>query len=421
MLFSSLTIFYIASMFGARLLSATVNKKNDNTMLAVEEDGISEVASIEKCESDHIDDVWIISKKREAFDLLIKGIFQKDDESIDLITKAFQRLRPYYAENGYSSFKDDVVSYIDDVIRHDKKLAIKQYGREISFADKNDIKVKLESESMKDYFEYQLRSLTYASLLQYYIDDEYKASNINKTKKEIADDLDSCFTDILCARNNKAELIKKDSQEVLKDKPQLFNYQMLLAKVGDVYNGFMSVYESIGLIDTKNRYSHEIVYEIAKLILEKTEFYFTRNLTVSRFAQDITDSNIDYFHNSVERKIGSKDKIMADLFCQYLDGRPIESYYYFLKMCMKIYESAIDSQLGENIESQVSLIEWIDTKDIDENIKTIQYNPEVLRFIIEKLKYRKYHFLYNVTDNRIKGDILAAYINRQKKLKKKGN
>lgn len=413
MLLLSPTIFYIASMFGARLLTAAVMKKTDNlTSKGIENKVIESTTYKEVEDNQQVEDVWKVLKKHEAFNMLIKGILQKNEESVSLISEALIKICPYYKiKDGYIHFKEDIANYISS-----DKFASMQHIVKIGNLEKKEIEKKLNTKPMENYFEYQCRSLEYASLLQYYIDDEYDVANINKTKDEIRDSLDECFRDILCAKNNKVELLE-NSEPINKNMPPIFNYQMLLGKAGRVYNSYMDIYKSIGLIDTKNRYSHEIVYEIATAILKKTDFYFTRNLTVSRFAQDITDSNINYFHNNVGKKEGKSNAIMKDLFSQYLDGRPIKSYYYFLKMCTNIYDSAIKSQLGNNIETEKSLIDKklaIDLKDLDENIKMISYNLDVLDLIVEGLKYRKYHFLYNLTNEQIKGDILVAYINRQK-------
>ncbi|MCM1441734.1 MAG: hypothetical protein NC115_00180 [Bacteroidales bacterium] len=172
-----------------------------------------------------------------------------------------------------------------------------------------------------------------------------------KDKKEFFDSEDNflikiwrCYKDIFLDPNN-MKVVKDYNNNVCKKYPQssakIKNYRSLLGMAGRTYKQLVEVYHLEGIFEKQEYLSDEIVYNIAGTILEYTEFYFCHGLSTPILAKDIMDSMIDYLHNGLMKKEEgqSTDNYINALFNRYIGNRDIKSYYYFLKMGVKIYHS----------------------------------------------------------------------------------
>lgn len=225
--------------------------------------------------------------------------------------------------------------------------------------------------------------------------DEYARVFLNKIWK--------CYEDIFLDSNNRKEV--KDYEDKVQSKHDLSrshirNYKSLLGMAGRTYSKLHDVYKEEGLFEEQGNLSNELVYEIAGTILEYTDFYFCRGLSTPRLAKDIMDSMIDYLHNGLMvRETGQNDKSYVNgLFNRYVGNREIKCYYYFLKMCVKVFHSVC--------------------KDchIDTNKLELQLPDNMRHEIIRNIENYDFPFLRGMSSDEVYADIRHAFRDKDWKL-----
>lgn len=326
-----------------------------------------------------------------------------------------------------ASFMKDLKKCLN---RERSKIATK-----FSISDIND-----KIEKLTPYFDFLLRESNPFSLLSYYMLDHKNIVELNQASniKYFYSNKQDCFKNITNAINIKRINESCDSDESNTTSP-LLNYDILLGEAGKVYSSLSENNYEVGLIASKNRFSNELVFEIASTILENTDFYFCEGLTVHQLSHDITHTILKHIHDSYFKYEGTKKisirKFLELSVSRYMGGRSIRNYYYYLKMCSKIYGSAEENikSLSEPTKESIDVSEIIYSEDncyddisiakihlsrkMCEGAKNMEFvhYPKVLKEIIKLTKRSEYHFLYNLSDYRIARDILMTHFCRDNK------
>lgn len=390
---------------------------------------------------------------RESFDIksiqnefmeILKTIASPDRlKTLEIIQNNVRKIRNFYKENiklniaGQSPTLGDIIAkfiYEHIVIRTSFFKNLKECLNNERTLDKSKISTKIER--LTPYFDFLLRESGTLSLLAYYYLDLYNVVEVSQvtTINQYFDKKQDCFKYLTNAINN-----RKPSKTETETTNPILNYDILLGEAGRVYSSLSEYNYEANLIASKNRFSNELVFEIASTILENTDFYFCEGLTVHQLSHDITHTILNHIHDSYFKYEGIKKisirKFLELSVSRYMGGRSIRNYYYYLKMCSKIYGSAeeyIKCQIetaGNSIE--VSEIMYSEDKycwdnsfskihlslkmcERAKNMESVYY-PKVLEDIIRLTKRSEYHFLYNLSDYRIAQDILMTHFCRDNK------
>lgn len=387
------------------------------------------------------------SIKNEFIEILKTIASPDSSKTFEIIQNNVKKIRNFYKENIKLNVEDQfptlgniIAKFIYEhiVIRTSFFKTLKECLNNERTLDKSKISTKIER--LTPYFDILLRESDTLSLLAYYYLDFYNVVEVSQVAaiKQYLDKKQDCFKYLTNAINNKKPS-KTEISEGTKTTSPLLNYDILLGEAGKVYSSLSENNYEVGLIASKNRFSNELVFEIASTILENTDFYFCEGLTVHQLSHDITNTILNHIHDSYFKYEGTK-KISIRRFLElsvsrYMGGRSIRNYYYYLKMCSKIYGSAeeyIKCQIetaGNSIEvSEIMYSEdnycWdnsfskihlsLKMCERAKNMESVYY-PKVLEDIIRLTKRSEYHFLYNLSDYRIARDILMTHFCRDNK------
>lgn len=260
---------------------------------------------------------------------------------------------------------------------------------------------------LKEMLEFSFRTTKSDCILIHY----YKDMGMDlKYVEKVNADIKKCFAPITCDISNKSlnsNTIDSDKTDFIK------NYQCLLGAAGIVYDDLVDVLNRYQLMDTRGHLNFDLLYVIAEISLNSSQFYFTKGLTPNRLAKDITDSIIHYLHNDIEPderiKVdhgGSPEKYVAGVIERYLLNREIKSYYYFLKMACKVLE-------------MLERLYAIGNNDCNEKMIFPSDSKEIIKIAKKQLKQLKLPILMGMDENEIIEDIEKAFLYKDAQLPKK--
>lgn len=281
-----------------------------------------------------------------------------------------------FEDRTVEAITDDFEKFLSNCSQYDKtRESLTKLFTKLKPLLKNSLRGDSDLELMASYFKDKGK------------EDEYAFIFLNKIWK--------CYEDIFLDSNNRKEV--KDYKDNIYPKysspPQIRNYNSLLGMAGRTYSKLLNVYKEESLFEEQGCLSNEIVYDIAGTILEYTDFYFCSGLSTPRLAKDIMDSMIDYLHNGLMlREAGQTDECyVSSLFNRYVGNREIKSYYYFLKMCVKVYQSIC--------------------KDLNIGTITSEFQfPEAIRLeMIKNIKRYDFPFLRGLQSQNVYDDIQRAF------------
>lgn len=367
-------------------------------------------------------------QKSHNFNRIIDAILYCSDNSINIITDIIISLKKYYltdctSDNNASRWVEPIDHFYNDIITHIMGEDLNRRVKDDSIKVDPDMLID-KLNRMRPNIEYLFSAGTERSLLLNYLKNRY-GSEEQMTK--FADSLAEAYYPILYADNNTFYGIVKEKEELnIPSFKPILNYQTLLGMAGDLYNNLHSAFCECGLIPSKEIFSNELVYEIATKIIERTDFYFCHNLTINQLAHDITDSIIDYIHNSLEENTEAKKNLIKRLVKRYLGSRPIRNYYYYLKMCVKIYESALNSKLfSTDTDQQDGAFHIFSNEVFSFKISEVNlnasvgypdsYSLEILSEIVNQTKDFNFPFIFGLREEDVMRDILLSFYSRENK------
>ena len=310
---------------------------------------------------------------------------------------------------------------INDLKNHVEYLFLKEENLLYNLTPRRKTSILETLGQLSDLITYRFRNNCEMAILYDYIQynathESDKAITIQKAKEFIVNIRKTVFDHIYEKKDNSPVNIQtepKDSEQISNFQEQrvqtIKNYDKLLGVAGTIYNKLMIEYNHIGLIDSTNRFSHELIYEIASQL-------FCHGLTPDQFAHDITNSIINYIHNNTTDKNNNKysdivkiKKLIGELVIRYLDGRLIKHYYYYLRMCSNIlmyvmpcYDKNTDGEIEKSITDE-------EKKKRDKEKKW-----EIASIITEKTRTFNFSFLDRLQDNEITEHIINTYESRIK-------
>lgn len=247
-------------------------------------------------------------------------------------------------------------------------------------------------EKIRAYVDFCLIDTDVDNLLLYYINEKKHNREKDYTKDELKEIFEKPFKPILNAKNNKM-CQQQDCYTI--DIP---SYYELLGKCGDLTKALTKLYCEFGLLSDPNSYSHEIVYDIANIILENTEFYFTRFLSPKAFAADITRHNINFIHHD-QPNINDEelfDDFFHKLLNNYFYNRPIRNYYYFLTMASRLRQAILKNKEALLSTNRIKLME-------NQSFESFVKNK-----ILSVLLNMNYFYLQGMNEEQLWSDILMT-------------
>lgn len=396
----------------------------------------TETSNIEPQKSDNTDftksNIKITDYKiNRIFCRIINAISRAKENSVNEIIDDVNSLKKYYLTNYINGVNDekDIVKYVNqlisDLCAYIDTVSTEDKHKELFTHTKPDV-LKEKIGKLNQFFTYILSPKDEQTLLHSYLRNIYTTK---ESLNEFADSIANGFYPILYADNNTFdEIVKEKERYQIPTYYPILNYQTLLGMAGELYDKLHTAYFQCGLIPSKYFFSNELVYEIAEKIIERSNFYFCHNLTINQLAHDIADSIIDYIHNSLAaEQIVSKELTIQYLVKRYLGTRAIGNYYYYLKMCAKIYESAIKRGIyntqcvqmdgnenyifsNDSTSFKIAISYISKAKGFHDNDR---YSIDILIEIVQQTHKYNYSFLYGLRDDVIMRDILLTFYSRE--------
>ncbi|MCM1139303.1 MAG: hypothetical protein NC453_12105 [Muribaculum sp.] len=367
-------------------------------------------------------------KRNKIFNRIINAISHVSENSINEIEDAMNLLKKYYPiiRTKENDWKNDIEQNVNQLIcdfhAYIKKLSSDERYKDLFKQTNADVLTRKISR-LKQFFMSVLSPKDEKTLLDVYIMDIYPT---DEEQNNFADSLSNGLYPILYADNNTFhEIVKEKERYQIPSYKPILNYQTLLGMAGVLYNKLHTAYFQCGLIPSEDFFSNELVYEIATKIIERSDFYFCHNLTINQLAHDITDSIIDYIHNSLADRSKQKELLIPYLVRRYLGARLIRNYYYYLKMCAKIYESALNKKIystqcaqNDGNGNYIFSDNVISFKISDLCVKEAErftnvFSIDILSEIVRYTQLYNYSFLCGLKEEDIMHDILLTFYSRE--------
>lgn len=334
------------------------------------------------------------------YDQIAKILKDPSEDEVYCLEALFMQLRSFYPYEYilevYNSLDgksaEDIEDFAVNIIMADFDDFLSKHQQWENYKDNVHALMKDLSPLIKK----SLRGNSYLDLLASYFKDKGKNEYyVNDFLLKIW----LCYEDLFLDTNNTKE-VKYNGKIYKKHEtpPQIKNYKSLLGMAGRTYSKLISLYKAEGIFEEQGCLSNELVYDIAGSIMQYTEFYFCRGISTSRLAKDIMDSMIDYLHNDLMvRDAGMSESDYVDaLFNRYIGNREIHSYYYFLKMCIKICHSISVKQPG------------YDTK-----MENLCISEAMKQLIIANIKRYDFPFLHDINSETVYLELEKAYNDRK--------
>lgn len=304
---------------------------------------------------------FLFRNAKAGFDLIIKGISEQNGESLINMRKGVELLKNKYLDT------DELLNDLSDYAMIEKIPNIQEFLKKLY-------------RSAKPY-------------ISFLISDELQSEILSDFQKE---------------RNKSLDSIKKDIENIYTESlngKEINCYIDLLDEAGNIYKKLVDYYFELSFIPDKT-YNHELVYEMAEVILHNTNFYFCRDLSQKQLAEDITNHIFKHIHgeSQAEKMIGQKENEVQinveDIYKHYL-GFDIKTYPYYLNVCSVIYRELVKYSMG------------IAENENDKEEKTVE--AKMFSDMIAILYKVKYDFMQGLSKEQFESDVNQTYLANKKR------